>query len=69
MRRETPTPFREEDLAMRVESLRQTRDHLAEELHKVRLEIARHRPWSWAWFFLGLLILPAATVILIIRYL
>jgi hypothetical protein len=63
------TPFREDDLAMRVESLRRTRAELAEELRRTRVEIAKHRPWSWGRFLVGFLMLPAAAAILVLQYL
>lgn len=60
------SPFREDDLAARLASLREKRDALTAELARIEGEIASYRPWSWGRFFFGLLLLPGLMAVIIV---
>ncbi|HEX8794914.1 MAG TPA: hypothetical protein VF765_28405 [Polyangiaceae bacterium] len=60
------SPFREDDPAARLAALCDKRDALRADLAKVETEIARHRPWRWGRFFLGLVLLPGAIAVVVI---
>jgi hypothetical protein len=60
------SPFRERDAAAHLAALRDKRDALRAELAHVEAEIAHHRPWSWARFVLGLVLLPGTIAVIVI---
>ena len=59
------SPFREDDPAARLAALEDKRDALRAELARLESEIARHRPWSWKRFVLGLVVVPGTLAVIV----
>jgi hypothetical protein len=59
-------PFRDGGLEARVDALRLERDNLTRSLAVTlaQAKAATSRPWSWWRFFLGVCVLPAASLLI-----
>jgi hypothetical protein len=59
------SPFREEDLSLRVDALRIERDNLTNALAVTRTVLATCPTWSWSRFVLGFCVLPGVALLLV----
>jgi hypothetical protein len=66
---EAQSPFREDDIAARVQALRDERTELLRELARVRTETAALTPWSTRRFLFGLVLLPVSVGIVVLAVL
>ena len=60
------SPFREDDLPARIESLTLQREALLGQLAQVEGAIGSLRPWSWQRFALGLALLPVSFALVVL---
>ena len=63
MTNERPTPFRDDDLAARVDLLRAERDALRDRLTSLRADARAYRPWSHRRFLMGMIGPPLLIVV------
>jgi len=68
MEASTQSPFREDDLPARLQSLRDERNALAMEIARVKTEVSTLTPWSWKRFLLGALLLPVSVGIVVLVF-